>query len=493
MNGMRERLGSLPHISAWLLGCAFVRAWLGIVITQSHMTDGPLSWPGGGHAVLMLGELIGFFAIAFYARGRGRLGLRAGASGAFATCSLVGSLAVVFFLALGLGTSPTRALFGSIGLFVCGIGYALGLMLWIETFGTLPTGKAVLAWTSSYLVNFLIWSLTQGADATETSVLLLAFPLLALICLTPAAHVCDEDRQTQSATGNETASGRRLPWLLIMWVAVFGFMYGLGNSATGLAYSTLPARLGMAVPAVIAIFGITFGSRRFDLHVLLIVSVVGMILGMVTSFALDAPATLAQVFMSAANEAYLMFAYAFVCFVAQRTGTGAAAWGGLVGGANVAMLQVGSWAGEALAPMISAQGVAGPLVGICSVVLIVAVTLAAVYNRDYLDSFTLAQETTGENAEARLLATALKAGLSPKEAAVLVPLVGGKSLSEIADELFLAPGTIRAHTNNIYRKLGVHSRSELISAIAQLQKETETIPLQVGPRQEPPKTASRRD
>ena len=214
---------------------------------------------------------------------------------------------------------------------------------------------------------------------------------------------------------------------------------------------------------------------------------------MVTSFALDAPATLAQVFMSAANEAYLMFAYAFVCFVAQRTGTGAAAWGGLVGGANVAMLQVGSWAGEALAPMISAQGVAGPLVGICSVVLIVAVTLAAVYNRDYLDSFTLAQETTGENAEARLLATALKAGLSPKEAAVLVPLVGGKSLSEIADELFLAPGTIRAHTNNIYRKLGVHSRSELISAIAQLQKETETIPLQVGPRQEPPKTASRRD
>jgi LuxR family maltose regulon positive regulatory protein len=35
---------------------------------------------------------------------------------------------------------------------------------------------------------------------------------------------------------------------------------------------------------------------------------------------------------------------------------------------------------------------------------------------------------------------------------------------KIAEELFLSPATVRTHASNIYRKLGVHSRSEAVDA-----------------------------
>jgi DNA-binding CsgD family transcriptional regulator len=35
------------------------------------------------------------------------------------------------------------------------------------------------------------------------------------------------------------------------------------------------------------------------------------------------------------------------------------------------------------------------------------------------------------------------------------------SQAEIAEEMFIAEGTVRAHYGNIYRKLSVHSKREL--------------------------------
>jgi hypothetical protein len=42
----------------------------------------------------------------------------------------------------------------------------------------------------------------------------------------------------------------------------------------------------------------------------------------------------------------------------------------------------------------------------------------------------------------------------------------GASNREIASELFLAPKTIEFHLRQIYRKLGVHSRAQLVAMLA---------------------------
>ena len=51
-------------------------------------------------------------------------------------------------------------------------------------------------------------------------------------------------------------------------------------------------------------------------------------------------------------------------------------------------------------------------------------------------------------------------GLTTREMDVLRQLSAGKNHQQISEELFIAPKTVRNHTENIYRKLNVHSRVE---------------------------------
>jgi len=52
--------------------------------------------------------------------------------------------------------------------------------------------------------------------------------------------------------------------------------------------------------------------------------------------------------------------------------------------------------------------------------------------------------------------------LSERELSILKPLVAGKSNRDIARQLWLAEQTVKFHLTNIYRKLGVTSRTDAI-------------------------------
>ena len=53
--------------------------------------------------------------------------------------------------------------------------------------------------------------------------------------------------------------------------------------------------------------------------------------------------------------------------------------------------------------------------------------------------------------------------LSEREREVLTLLASGRSNKEIANDLFVAVGTVKTHTNNIYRKLGARNRAEALA------------------------------
>ncbi|WP_343487880.1 response regulator transcription factor [Allomuricauda sp. d1] len=52
--------------------------------------------------------------------------------------------------------------------------------------------------------------------------------------------------------------------------------------------------------------------------------------------------------------------------------------------------------------------------------------------------------------------------LSPQELRVYQAMSDGKSNKEIASELFISHSTVKTHINNIYKKLGISSRNELL-------------------------------
>lgn len=67
--------------------------------------------------------------------------------------------------------------------------------------------------------------------------------------------------------------------------------------------------------------------------------------------------------------------------------------------------------------------------------------------------------------EARCAALADRFGLSPREAEILVYLARGFSPTYIAKDLVLSVSTVRTHVRNIYRKLGIGKREELIHLV----------------------------
>jgi DNA-binding CsgD family transcriptional regulator len=62
-------------------------------------------------------------------------------------------------------------------------------------------------------------------------------------------------------------------------------------------------------------------------------------------------------------------------------------------------------------------------------------------------------------------AIATSSHLSTREHEVLCELARGKTISSIASGLVLSENTVKAHTKSIYRKLGVHTREELLAVI----------------------------
>lgn len=61
-----------------------------------------------------------------------------------------------------------------------------------------------------------------------------------------------------------------------------------------------------------------------------------------------------------------------------------------------------------------------------------------------------------------------KYGLTPREAEVLVMLAQGRSQRFIAEEMTLAPSTVKTHVKHVYQKIGVSNKQELISLVHDL-------------------------
>ncbi len=66
--------------------------------------------------------------------------------------------------------------------------------------------------------------------------------------------------------------------------------------------------------------------------------------------------------------------------------------------------------------------------------------------------------------------------LSERELEVLRPLATGRSNSEIAAELYVATGTVKAHLNNIFRKLEARTRLEAVTRARELRLLAERDP-----------------
>lgn len=79
--------------------------------------------------------------------------------------------------------------------------------------------------------------------------------------------------------------------------------------------------------------------------------------------------------------------------------------------------------------------------------------------------------TEDEVRKNEILATRYR--LTKREFDVLVLILGARSVPAIAKVLFVSENTVRSHIKNLYQKLGVHSRQELLDLMADISLETQ--------------------
>lgn len=128
---------------------------------------------------------------------------------------------------------------------------------------------------------------------------------------------------------------------------------------------------------------------------------------------------------------------------------------------------------------LDATGTLKALVSICLVIGIIVCTFIGLNNRTiqlYAKYRFKQRSANGDpvvGGSSPIAAYAVEHGLGAREQEALFLLLEGKTASEVADGMFIARGTAKAHIRHIYRKLDVHDREELFGLIREVDPEFE--------------------
>lgn len=407
---------------------------------------------GGGHLVTDAGKLVGMAAFVplAYLRDRRRESV---AVLVLPSCVLgAGVLMAYLFSAVWPSPGPLAA-----GCLLLGAGSAALALQWLELMGDMSPRSALLSVSWGYVANFALGAPLLGVSSPSALMAVLAVSPCSFVLLAACARMAGD----RAAPRVPQPAGRALPpWPLAALLAVFAFAYGLGEGVTGMGHSTVVAKIGGIVPALLAIAGVVVLDRRFELRALYAVILPLMAAGIICTFASGSAPLLSQAMLSASIAACYILGYTLACMAAYQDGVSA-----LLSCALVRALVLACSLGGRSCSGLAAGGAASLVVEV--VVALMAVAFCAVLLRR--DSYALLVEPVFERDGGRgeaLSRLAEEAGLTKRETAVFQLMAQGKSAQEVAETLFISSGAARSHISRIYSKLGVHSHAEMEAEVA---------------------------
>lgn len=245
-------------------------------------------------------------------------------------------------------------------------------------------------------------------------------------------------------------------WKLMAWCATYSFAYGVCTSIA------IPASYDIAyfariIPNILVVVGVLFFAKHFSLNIIYGMSMPVFILGCL--LIAPVPDSIFTTFvLELGDELFSILFFTVALAVAYRNRVSAAFLCGVVFFERMFFELVGNYMYKALGLLVGSTAIALGLT-----VLICMASLLIFKEKDLLEVW----DTLGiENADdpdryALIHSLATERNLSSREESVLRLMAAGASNTDIANELFIAPETARAHISHIYTKLGVRNRQEL--------------------------------
>ena len=445
----------------------FAHGWMwGIVFGFAPLSLAAGTALGSGSALWLIGELCGcvVFCLANghlrnYAANR-RV-LRAGSA-----LAAVAALAVV----LAEWAPPEgAAVLACGGFFLGGLLFSGFMVLWVQAFSMMGHREVQFSIALSLTVGVVFALLCSLLPRIAAGFVLSALPVASAFFLPERRLPPLTTYNVERLIADDRLSDR-YPIAFILCSVPFslasGFLYGADFSHIAVEASPL------ALFAGIGACGILFAFIRPQRLVLALASLLTTCGLVVMAFASPAVGSVLVAVGSCCFEVLLCMVAAELVKVHRKL---AARIPAVLWMVVVASTLTGSVLGSLVLGADDRAGALGIACGSIIVLMMAAVTL--MFTRSALkyivgtddDAQSLAEVEVGEEVDAvrvQCLVVAREYGLTKREGELLDLLAHGHGAPYIENELVISRNTVKSHMKNIYRKLGVSSREELMAKVA---------------------------
>ncbi len=355
--------------------------------------------------------------------------------------------------------------------FFAGAFVALGSALWFEHFANRPMESIALSLACCLVCGaFLAWFLI-GTGADRFAVGYCVVVLLAGVSLDSSLRAAFVDDLLERGSGWRSVIPPRSVLALLSSTFMLCFTAMLAISFAGRQAWHSDEIWLVVLPATLAIPIVVLFMRKIEAGILLnvaLVVVAGSLL--CSSFFPIAPSVL---FVIATNGLTLTVALTilFMANLSKRLSLRPCkmgAWAVLASFVGCAACRL---AVDAVMGMAPDAALATSWLSISSVMaLIVCVSVSmnskslAGMMRHEFNKPSASASSKEDSRERRIDRLASERGLGAREREALGLLLQGCSASEVADKMFIANGTAKAHIRHIYQKFGVNTREELFAA-----------------------------
>jgi DNA-binding CsgD family transcriptional regulator/MFS family permease len=490
-------LAELKNIRLRYFGFTFFWAWMSLFMYSKaifHEAEA-LSLPSP-HIPLMVLTLSSFLTLAyvmfFMPRRLAPLSLHR----IFVTIAPVLTILGTVLRALGGSWVMFNPGIGAItGSFVAGCGMILTMLMWAEFYGSIGALRAAIYMPLSLILAIPLFHLVTWAPSGVGVVLMCLLPILAVVFISlnkqevkakdalscyassnlghvsgnPSRNSRENTSETphkslrEAPCGNPLKSQLLLPWKICLAASLYGVISGLVNSASSIDEGVIGLTqivtvvLSLLLVVGVLIFGKEPQHSGFTYKPTLLVMAAGCLSLLFLTNIQVAAAIVSNGYMLFYTLSWIM--YSDVSFRLNLPSYKVFASGRIFGALGYAFgMALGYLFSQTFHLDIQRPEVLSAL----TVCLLLFTTIFVLDEKDVMNTWGRQPREISSIAN-----FASSRDLTPREVEVLELLSKGRSLPYIQQQLHISHSTANSHAANIYQKLNVHSKQELISLIEQ--------------------------
>lgn len=464
-----RRLGDYygAPFAACLFGFAFVLCWL-----YADQRLAPESLEGSFQLISYASVFLGLGFSVWLARFEGVH------PAVFRVLLLVFSITAMVSALLLLLSAPFAIpdVFYLLAAFVSGFSYALMLVSWGALYARMDVkGALFYAFCSSILSCIFKCILLLVPGRIAQTLVCAALPCLAFACWWRASTA---PGAVVEASGDPSRFSFFTPRMRsqALGIGIFSFVLGLLISLDMSSFSTLSASHAVGhlitIVVLLALLWMQFKDQPLESSMLWLVVLLLISAGIVISALVeDSFGIMYVTLLGSAQTLMVVFLMLVLCDVAHNSawrahtalGVGLSLYyGPLTMGFLVSFLCGGMIDESKLFVLV--------MFGLLLVFFFLLYLPDRYNNKDRVlnDLRPRSNESSPEVMDRRMEVAAQRYGLSPREQEVALLYAQGRSKPFIAEELFIAEGTVKDHIKSVYKKTGVHSKQELITLLQSL-------------------------